>query len=60
MACGAHARVEPRKGRHHSERPDVIASLPSGMPVTIMQATNNNTFAEFALQRPTMVGKSCA
>jgi len=27
------------------------------MPVTVTQATNNNAFAGFALQRPTIVGK---
>jgi hypothetical protein len=27
------------------------------MPVTITQATNNNSFAGFALQRPNLVGK---
>jgi len=36
---------------------NVIASLQSGMPVTVTQATNNNAFAGFALQRPTIVGK---
>ena len=34
-----------------------IASLQSGMPVTVTQATNNNAFAGFALQRPTQVGQ---
>ncbi len=34
-----------------------ILSLQSGMPVTITQATNNNSFAGFALQRPNLVGK---
>ena len=34
-----------------------ILSLQSGMPVTITQATNNNAFAGFALQRPNLVGK---
>ena len=34
-----------------------IASLQSGMPVTVTQATNNNAFAGFALQRPTLVGQ---
>ena len=29
----------------------------TGMPVTITQATNNNSFAGFALQRPNLVGK---
>jgi hypothetical protein len=33
-----------------------ILSLQSGMPVTITQATNNNSFAGFALQRPNLVG----
>ena len=28
----------------------------SGMPVTVTQATNNNSFAGFALQRPNIVG----
>jgi hypothetical protein len=35
---------------------NVIALLQSGMPVTVTQATNNNAFAGFALQRPTIVG----
>jgi Carboxypeptidase regulatory-like domain len=34
-----------------------IAALQSGMPVTVTQATNNNAFAGFALQRPNIVGK---
>lgn len=33
-----------------------IVSLQSGMPVTVTQATNNNSFAGFALQRPNIVG----
>src|ERR1035438_10296449 len=33
-----------------------ILSLQSGMPVTVTQATNNNAFAGFALQRPNQVG----
>ncbi len=33
-----------------------IASLQSGMPVTVTQATNNNAFAGFSLQRPNIVG----
>ncbi len=36
---------------------NAIMSLQSGMPVTITQATNNNSFAGFALQRPNLVGK---
>ncbi len=32
-----------------------ILSLQSGMPVTVTQATNNNSFAGFALQRPNIV-----
>lgn len=35
---------------------NAIMALQSGMPVTVTQATNNNAFAGFALQRPTMVG----
>jgi hypothetical protein len=35
---------------------NVIALLQSGMPVTVTQATNNDAFAGFALQRPTIVG----
>ena len=35
---------------------NLIALIQSGMPVTITQATNNNQFAGFALQRPTLVG----
>ena len=34
---------------------NTIASLQSGMPVTVTQATNNNAFAGFALQRPNLV-----
>jgi len=33
-----------------------ILTVQSGMPVTITQATNNNAFAGFALQRPNLVG----
>jgi hypothetical protein len=36
---------------------DTLVSLQSGMPVTVTQATNNNAFAGFALQRPNLVGK---
>jgi hypothetical protein len=34
---------------------NAIFSLQSGMPVTVTQATNNNSFAGFALQRPMIV-----
>ena len=34
-----------------------IVSLQSGMPVTVTQATNLNSFAGFALQRPNLAGK---
>jgi hypothetical protein len=34
---------------------NTILSLQSGMPVTVTQATNNNSFAGFALQRPNIV-----
>jgi hypothetical protein len=34
---------------------NAIFSLQSGMPVTVTQATNNNSFAGFALQRPNIV-----
>ena len=33
-----------------------ILNVQSGMPVTITQATNNNGFAGFALQRPNLIG----
>jgi hypothetical protein len=33
-----------------------ILTVQSGMPVTITQATNNNAFAGFALQRPNLIG----
>jgi hypothetical protein len=33
-----------------------ILSVQSGMPVTVTQATNNNSFAGFALQRPNLTG----
>jgi hypothetical protein len=36
---------------------NAIVSLQSGMPVTVTQATNNNSFAGFALQRPNLIGK---
>ena len=35
---------------------NAIASLQSGMPVTVTQATNSNSFAGFALQRPNLIG----
>jgi Carboxypeptidase regulatory-like domain len=35
---------------------NTIFSLQSGMPVTVTQATNNNAFAGFSLQRPNLVG----
>lgn len=35
---------------------NAIALLQSGMPVTVIQATNLNAFAGFTIQRPTMVG----
>jgi Carboxypeptidase regulatory-like domain len=34
---------------------NTIISLQSGMPVTVTQATNNNAFAGFALQRPNII-----
>ncbi len=34
---------------------NAIVSLQSGMPVTVTQATNNNSFAGFVLQRPNLV-----
>jgi hypothetical protein len=34
---------------------NAIVSFQSGMPVTVTQATNNNAFAGFALQRPNIV-----
>ena len=34
-----------------------IVSAQSGMPVTVVQATNNNAFAGFALQRPNIVAQ---
>lgn len=33
-----------------------ILLVQSGMPVTVTQATNNNSFAGFAIQRPNIVG----
>jgi hypothetical protein len=36
---------------------DAMVSLQSGMPVTVTQATNFNSFAGFAIQRPNLVGK---
>jgi hypothetical protein len=33
-----------------------ILTVQSGMPITITQATNNNSFAGFALQRPNQIG----
>lgn len=35
---------------------NAIALLQSGMPVTVTQATNLNSFAGFVIQRPTIVG----
>ena len=35
---------------------NAIATLQSGMPVTVTQATNSNAFAGFSLQRPNIVG----
>lgn len=35
-----------------------IMLLQSGMPVTVTQATNNNSFAGFALQRPNIIAKT--
>ena len=37
---------------------NTILSLQSGMPVTVTQATNNNAFAGFALQRPNIIAKT--
>ena len=37
---------------------NAIVSLQSGMPVTVTQATNNNAFAGFALQRPNITGQT--
>ncbi|ADW68288.1 TonB-dependent receptor [Granulicella tundricola] len=34
---------------------NAIMSLQSGMPVTVTQATNNNAFAGFSLQRPNLI-----
>jgi len=36
---------------------NAIMSLQSGMPVTVTQATNFNSFAGFSTQRPNLVGK---
>ena len=36
---------------------NAIVSLQSGMPVTVTQATNFNSFAGFSIQRPNLVGK---
>jgi hypothetical protein len=37
---------------------NTIMTLESGMPVTVTQATNNNAFAGFALQRPFVTGRT--
>lgn len=37
---------------------NAIGLLESGMPVTVTQATNTNSFAGFALQRPNVVAKT--
>ena len=37
---------------------NAIMQLQSGMPVTVIQATNNNAFAGFVLQRPNIVRKA--
>jgi hypothetical protein len=36
---------------------NAILSLQSGMPVTVTQATNNNSFAGIVLQRPNLIAK---
>ena len=36
---------------------NAIMSLQSGMPVTVTQATNFNSFAGFSIQRPNLIGK---
>jgi Carboxypeptidase regulatory-like domain/TonB dependent receptor len=36
---------------------NAMLSLQSGMPVTVTQATNFNSFAGFSIQRPNLVGK---
>lgn len=36
---------------------NAIMSLQSGMPVTVTQATNFNSFAGFSIQRPNLVGR---
>ncbi len=36
---------------------NAIFSLQSGMPVTVTQATNLNSFAGFSIQRPNLVGR---
>jgi hypothetical protein len=36
---------------------NAILSLQSGMPVTVTQATNFNSFAGFSIQRPNLAGK---
>jgi len=36
---------------------NAIALLQSGMPLAVTQATNNNAFAGFSLQRPNIVGQ---
>lgn len=35
---------------------NTVLALQSGMPLTVTQATNNNSFAGFALQRPNLIG----
>jgi len=35
-----------------------ILTVQSGMPVTVTQATNNNSFAGFVLQRPNIIAKT--
>jgi hypothetical protein len=37
---------------------NTIMTLQSGMPATVTQATNNNAFAGFALQRPFVTGRT--
>jgi hypothetical protein len=37
---------------------NTIMTIESGMPVTVTQATNNNAFAGFALQRPFVTGRT--
>jgi hypothetical protein len=52
---GWDAFVRPARTLLDGWQLDAIVTAQSGMPVTVTQATNNNAFAGFALQRPNRI-----